>query len=73
MESKQHENEQVASGLISLKFNLTQKTIIAILSSVSLFSSGFYAGFAHGQNLSKIGEPASPATPEPSERSEGSF
>ncbi len=45
-----NENKQVASGSVSFKFSLTRKTIIALLSSVSLFSSGFYAGFSHAQS-----------------------
>jgi ABC-type uncharacterized transport system fused permease/ATPase subunit len=63
-ENQQQDNEHVASGSVSLKFNLTQKTIIAIVSSVSLFSSGFYAGFTHGQNVAKSLEMAPSFMPE---------
>jgi hypothetical protein len=51
--SNNKDNEQVASGSLFLKFNLTRQTIVAILGSISLFSSGFYAGFAYGQKSPK--------------------
>jgi hypothetical protein len=62
--SSNKDNEQVASGSLSLKFNLSRQTIIAILGSLSLFSTGFYAGFAYGQKLPKNLESVPQVLPE---------
>ena len=46
------QNERILNGFIS--FNITKNTVIAILTSFSLFFSGLYTGAILNQNISNL-------------------
>ena len=44
------EDERVAEGWINLRFQLSRKTLVWLLSGITTFGSGFVAGSMHEQS-----------------------